>query len=303
LGVLTLFSSGSNLFAGTNGGGACLTTDLGTNWAEVNNGLLTFGCVYAFAASGVNLFAGTKNPDNGVYFTTNTGANWASFNTGLVKPILSLAVYGTYILAGTAADGIWRRLISETTPVELALFDARSLDDYINLNWKTESENNSFGFEIERSYQNTVWEKIGFVASHGTTTAAHDYSFVDKNPHETSEVWYRLKMIDLDGSSTYSHVLKIPVGISSTAPELRAVYPNPSRQDAVLEFSLPREASVRVAVYDLLGREVQRIYDNEMLSAGEYSHVLNMNGFPNGKYIVRLSAGTFGKTSSFVLQR
>jgi hypothetical protein len=51
--------SGTNLFAGTDGGGVFLSTNNGTSWTQVNNGL-TNTDVHAFAVSGTNLFAGTN---------------------------------------------------------------------------------------------------------------------------------------------------------------------------------------------------------------------------------------------------
>jgi ligand-binding sensor domain-containing protein len=62
--------SGANLFAGTEVG-IFLSTNNGTNWTAVNNGLPNTS-VMAFAVSGTNLFAGTGG---GVCLSTNNGIN------------------------------------------------------------------------------------------------------------------------------------------------------------------------------------------------------------------------------------
>lgn len=101
--------SGTNLFAGTGGGGVFLSTNNGESWTEVNNGLTT-SSVRAFIVSGTDLFAGTLG---GVFLSTNNGASWTEVNNGLTNlAAYSLAVSGTNLFAGTDG-GVWRRPLSE----------------------------------------------------------------------------------------------------------------------------------------------------------------------------------------------
>jgi hypothetical protein len=91
-------SSGTNLFAGTNGSGIFISTNNGTSWTAVNSGL-TDSNVYAIAVSGTNLFAGTSN---GVFFSTNNGTSWTAVNNGLTNTdVNALAVSGANLFAGT----------------------------------------------------------------------------------------------------------------------------------------------------------------------------------------------------------
>ncbi|MCX6122023.1 MAG: FG-GAP-like repeat-containing protein [Ignavibacteriales bacterium] len=96
--VRALAVSGSNLFAGTEGGGVFLSTDNGTSWSAVNTGLTSM-YIYDLAISGMNLFAAT---DGGVFLSTNNGTNWNYYNTGLPNTLVfSFAISGTNIFAGT----------------------------------------------------------------------------------------------------------------------------------------------------------------------------------------------------------
>ena len=70
--VTSLAVSGTNLFAGT-GGGVFLSTNNGTSWKQVNNGLMDTN-ILSLAVSGTNLFAGTYG--SGVFLSTNNGASW-----------------------------------------------------------------------------------------------------------------------------------------------------------------------------------------------------------------------------------
>ncbi|MBU2583896.1 MAG: T9SS type A sorting domain-containing protein, partial [Bacteroidetes bacterium] len=96
--VLSLAVSGTNLFAGTWGGGVFLSTNNGTSWTAASTGL-TNTDVEALAVSGTNLFAGTYG---GVFLSTNNGISWTATSTGLTNTdVLSLAVSSTNLFAGT----------------------------------------------------------------------------------------------------------------------------------------------------------------------------------------------------------
>lgn len=112
---------GTNLFAGTYGGGGIfLSTNNGTSWTPVNTGLSSASLpyalgntsVYSFAVSGTSVFAGTNGGD-GVHCSTNNGANWIGTNTGLSNTVvMALAVSpngagGTNLFAGTYLGGVF----------------------------------------------------------------------------------------------------------------------------------------------------------------------------------------------------
>jgi fibronectin type 3 domain-containing protein len=120
-GIVNCFAvSGTNLFAGTNGSGAFLSTNNGTSWIPVNAGL-TSTYVWSFVFSGTNLFAATGN---GVFLTTNNGATWSSASNGLASNhIWTLAVSGTNLFAGTLGEGVFLSTDNGTswTPVNSGL--------------------------------------------------------------------------------------------------------------------------------------------------------------------------------------
>jgi len=121
-GVVNSFAvSGTNLFAGTVGGGVYLSTNNGTSWAAVNNGFPSSD-VMALAVSGTNLFAGTD--DGGVYLSTNNGTSWTVVNNGLTNSyVLALEVNGTNLFAGTLYTNVWKRPLSELTAVTKEIND------------------------------------------------------------------------------------------------------------------------------------------------------------------------------------
>ncbi len=67
-------------------------------------------------------------------------------------------------------------------------------------------------------------------------------------------------------------------------------YPNPFRQQTALSFTLPSPERVRLAVYDVLGREVAVLFDGTA-EAGRHEATLDGSGLPSGVYLWRLEAG------------
>jgi len=86
--------------------GVFLSTDDGTSWTAVNEGLPSSE-VTTLVSSGTNIFTGTH--DKGVFLSTNNGSNWTAVNTGLTDTwVVSLAVSGTNLFAGGSGDDLFR---------------------------------------------------------------------------------------------------------------------------------------------------------------------------------------------------
>jgi len=194
-------------------------------------------------------------------------------------------------------------LVVNPLPVQLTSFNATLVGNTVHTSWTTETEVNSYGFDVERSSTEKDWIKIGFVEGHGTSNTPSEYHFVDNNIGVSPVLFYRLKMIDRDGSSQYSDVATVKTGMLPTKPMLHATYPNPFNATAMVHFSIPSDQAVSILVYDAMGREVQRLYDNESLAAGYYSRPFDAASLPSGKYVVRMIAGSFTTSESILLQK
>jgi hypothetical protein len=194
-----------------------------------------------------------------------------------------------------------------TTPlaVELSSFTGQVANKDVVLRWNTITEENSYGFEIERKLnsengiQNAEWYKIAFIESYGNSNSPREYSFVDKNVAPSGEYLYRLKMIDLDGSIQYSNIVKV----NRAAPErfyLFQNYPNPFNPSTRIEFSVPRSTYVTLKVFNLLGEEIATLAAQEF-KAGTFTVDWNAKGVASGVYIYRLVAGSFVDAKKLLL--
>jgi hypothetical protein len=124
---------------------------------------------------------------------------------------------------------------SNQLPVELTEFTGRKSEQGVELAWRTASELNNSGFEVQRRSENrgasTEWHALGFVRGNGTTTEAQSYSFLDRTA--TGKVQYRLKQIDFDGQFEYSNIIEVDAGLPKVFA-LEQNYPNPFNPTTVI---------------------------------------------------------------------
>ena len=264
---------------------------------------------------------GTSN--NSFWDTTYWGLTYSALGTGLTTTQMKTS--STFLNAGWDSS-IWYRDNSYNSgypylawqnpggaplPVELTSFTAAINENKVELNWKTATEVNNYGFEIQR--RNTpiqfpsregkeqsdrgVWKKVGFVKGSGTSTSPITYSFVDNNPlHGKTE--YRLKQENYDGTFKYSSI--ISVNVLPVKFVLYQNYPNPFNPTTTIKYSLAKAEHVTLKVYDELGREVKTLVDGNK-EAGRYSVDFNGLGLASGVYYYRIKAGNFNEVKKLIL--
>ncbi|MHB8580205.1 MAG: T9SS type A sorting domain-containing protein [Ignavibacteriaceae bacterium] len=77
-------------------------------------------------------------------------------------------------------------------------------------------------------------------------------------------------------------------------------YPNPFNPTTILKYSIPKSSIVTIKVYDLIGREVA-VLVNEEKPAGDYSITFNASNLASGIYFYNMQAGSFEKTQKMIL--
>lgn len=182
-------------------------------------------------------------------------------------------------------------------PVELVVFTASLTPRQgVALHWVTASERNSRHFVIERSADGTTFSTLRTVAAAGTTQARTTYDQTDELPLFGTS-YYRLRQVDLDGTTAFSPVQLIRLG--SPNGQGLVVYPGREAQQWVVSTSLPAavlaDSPASVRVFDALGRSQQVAAMPEASQPGHWT--LDMRPLPAGLYIVRLvsAAGSFSQ--------
>ncbi|MBN1559195.1 T9SS type A sorting domain-containing protein [candidate division KSB1 bacterium] len=154
------------------------------------------------------------------------------------------------------------------TPVELVSFNAQIDNRDVLLFWRTASESNNLGFEIQRASDGNPFAARDFVNGAGTTNMPQTYRWQEENL-QPGAYEYRLKQIDTDGAE----LLYEPLQVSIAAPESFVVHPampNPFNNSTRIRFQLSRESRVRTDIFSMDGRVVKKLTDN-IYKAGYHS--------------------------------
>ena len=226
---------------------------------------------------------------NNYYHTTNDKVQY--FNQPYYL-MMSRATIGTLAALAEVTDNI---------PVELTGFSAFAFNNGVKLEWKTASELNNNGFEIERSINTRAdFITVGFVEGKGTTTEISNYSYID-NLELTGlqSIHYRLKQVDYNGAFSYSSIVNVDVNIPDGFV-LNQNYPNPFNPSTQISYSIAGDAFVSLKVYDFLGEEVN-VLVSEYKPAGVYKVEFDASNLPSGTYFYTLKAGEFLSSKKMML--
>jgi hypothetical protein len=221
-----------------------------------------------------------------------------------------LGIYPAIDSLMTQNLGLWT-LANENgaLPIQLVSFTASLVNGHrVQLDWTTASEVNNFGFEVQRrGGSDSTFMSLPnlFIPGHGTTNEQHSYSAVDStSPPDL--VFYRLKQLDLNGTSYYSDPVSIQVPTSvnqANVPTefiLEQNYPNPFNPTTTIKFSLPREGQVDLSIFNILGEQVATVVNGRM-STGYYSYQVDASKLASGIYFYRITAPDFVDTKRMML--
>lgn len=170
-------------------------------------------------------------------------------------------------------------------PVKLSFYNV-SLKEELTVkqivnNWKTLTEVNTKIFNVQKSVNGKEFVTVGNVAARG----ASEYSFTDKisgNINLPAAIYYRLEIVDADGSKAYSETRQVQLKTTNTKLE---VYPNPATDKIQLRFSNENQQAAQIFVYDAEGK-IQQQVRTEVMNAGSCVKEVMTNKLPQGTYTV-----------------
>lgn len=170
-------------------------------------------------------------------------------------------------------------------PVTLLDFTGHAEQKDVVLNWSTAMEQNSSYFQIERSLDNVHFTVIGKVAAAQNTSNQTNYAFTDASPASGNN-YYRLHMVDLDGTSTYSKI--VVVNFNNLSEHVIATYPNPAHSSFLLQFR-----NMTPGRYDMqfMSTAGQLIFTRQIQVADpvSYNETINLSqNLAQGTYLIRV---------------
>src|SRR5690242_14585535 len=101
-------------------------------------------------------------------------------------------------------------LVSAATTLPVKSLDLSAVlnANNVDLKWTTVDEYNTSSFDVERSTDGRIFSAIGSKPASGNTTGSKDYTYLDMNVHllQSSIIYYRIKMMDINGAYIYSRI-------------------------------------------------------------------------------------------------
>jgi hypothetical protein len=236
------------------------------------------------AITSINDLVVTKFDDAGVW------ANAVYFPTPVVTAndpwpgVHSLKISVT----GFSRFYIHARFLGGPLPVNLLSFTGTCQDSKVTLNWSTASEINNDYFTVERTKTGEQWEFIATVEGAGNSNQVRNYEAVDNNPMNGVS-YYRLSQTDFNG--TVKSFGPAEVSCSSTGSEV-SVYPNPFKDELVINYRNMTGPKADVKIMDILGNIVMdRSFD--LQPSGSDSFMLNLGDLATGLYYIQFKSGDY----------
>ena len=223
-----------------------------TNPALVNN-IATDNCV-----SGVTTI-----------FSPNTSGTLAPLFAGFA----GTGRYNEYTIDSFSEFWLHGSDIMSPLPVTLTSFAATCQDDGVLIAWSTASEQNAAYFDVERSRDGFIWEKLGTLSAAGTTNINQHYAFTDYS-NQGGIVYYRLRQVDMDG------VEELYGPISSNCEQKSnalTVFPNPTSNSFTVQvYTTESHDNSQLAIFDYTGKLI--LSKHVDLSNGVQTHNFSDSG-------------------------
>ena len=129
------------------------------------------------------------------------------------------------------------------------------------------------------------------------TPSKADYTF------SPSYISYMNMLSDLTKQNYTANIISGVEGIDSGIPKeynLYQNYPNPFNPSTVIRFALPKESNVKLIVYNILGQEVEKLFEGNQ-QAGYHQIEFDAANLSSGMYIYRIEANNFVQTKKMML--
>lgn len=179
--------------------------------------------------------------------------------------------------------------VKSSLPVLLNSFTAKKNGNQVILNWSTDMEKDFSHFVIQKSGNGKEYTDAGVLFTDGNSSINRAYSFTDDLKNTGAGlVYYRLKMVDLDGNYRLSDVRIIKLSEDNASQNI-TVYPNPVVSDLRITLAPGwQDKAVHIQVLNANGAIMVQ-FDRPRASQTES---ISVNNLKPGLYVVSVSTGT-----------
>lgn len=200
-----------------------------------------------------------------------TSSNAPTDAVGSVGPSNSLSNFSPFTFGS----------ISVSLPIILSSFTVTENNCQAALAWTTSIEQNDAGFDVQESTDGTNYITVAYVKAKGVPS-----SYGITIAQAAAQAFYRLRLVDLDGQSTYSTVDALQLSCMAVNDDL-SVYPNPVPVGMAIGVKLvssSAKGAAQLQAFDMKGNKVYSALVE--VNSGTNFYQLPAGGLPQGMYTI-----------------
>jgi len=169
-----------------------------------------------------------------------------------------------------------------TLPVNSLSFNVSKSTSANLLQWSTGAEQNTRYFEVQQSTSGKDFKTIAVVNASGNSNSVKNYQYSDNlSLVQPPVTYYRLKLVDINSSFTYSDILLI----KNTKGVTVTVYPNPAQDKIIVNVTDKSLMNTTARLSDISGKLLQNVPITQTVTT------ININQYQKGVYLLRLANG------------
>jgi hypothetical protein len=233
---------------------------------------------------------------------TNIMVTSRYLNTSSFKVRLGAANGNKASSQGERMSSLWFKSFTysnpnSTLPVNLIYFKARKENNSSILDWATSMEKEFSHFIVEHSADGVNYIEIATVSSSKiNSTTERLYAYTDNKSSQMSVIYYKLKMVDIDGKFKYSEVKVIRNAVDQSSV---AAFPNPAVSE--IHVNIPagwQNKSVTYSIYHINGTVIKQKTNTH----ASQTETFNLSGMQAGNYLIKIVNGSEAVVKQFSKQ-
>jgi hypothetical protein len=176
--------------------------------------------------------------------------------------------------------------ISYNLPIKLESFSAQYDQTNVILNWASSMEKDFSHYVLESSSDGIVFSTTAIVFGTAIDGLGAKYNYTDRSVNGRSGlVYYRLRMVDIDGKESFSAIRIVMLGEPKKSLTV-TTFPNPVVSE--VRVMVPASWQNKTVVYEVYGANGQPVKTVQTASASQ-TETINMSSLASGLYVVRVS--------------
>jgi len=222
--------------------------------------------------------------DIGVTETSTTPVNYALWRPNARFSTFNASLPNTFGEVNTAL-----------LPIKLKEFNVSRRGEQVGVKWVASNTAADSYYEVQRSTGQNNFETLARIRALGV--GEFNYFYIDSRPVKGNAI-YRLKLIDPDDNTTYSHLARL----KWTQKDLfiNNIFPTVAHTALTVQVNSDRKYSTAIEVFDFSGKMVHK--KQIVLTEGNMNYQVNVSNLRSGNYTIRIVIGDEVLTGNFIRQ-